>query len=134
MCSICGLKQLYTPGEYTRLLFDCHLDIVKTERRSTSNAMLIYLSRMSFGDTDAPDKLLAQMRDAALQSEHGSEGIVQLWKEVGPNSAPKWEAMQLDWTVPTCGELGLAADDLLVVQEHTKHLPSYLRTAPEWLQ
>ena len=89
---------------------------------------------MSFSDTDAPTKLLAWMRNSALQSEHGSEGAVRVWKEVGPNSTPKWEAMQLDLAVPTCRELGLAAGDLLVVQETTVHLPRYLRTAPEWLR
>ena len=62
------------------------------------------------------------------------EENVLLWREDGPNEAPVWTKIQLDWRVATWKMLGLGHGDVLVVQKtQSAFAQSVNVTAVEWL-
>ena len=62
-----------------------------------------------------------------------------MWLEQGPNSAPIFTELRLDWSVKTFAELGVAHGDVLLVQEHHSRMPhnwsgtSKFFTGPDWI-
>ena len=97
--------------------------------------------RCGFKDLMSPStgvsSIRSRLRGCAGLPGEGPAKDVKVWRESGPNHAPVWKEVRLDWSVKTCGELGLSHGDVVVVQEHPDRLPDKLphaRTGPEWFR
>lgn len=63
-----------------------------------------------------------------------------MWRERGPNAAPTFTELHLDWSVAPFAEQGVAHGNVLLVQQHPSLMArnllgtSKLPTAPEWIR
>ena len=81
--------------------------------------------------------MLEFLRKLAGLPEQGPADELMVWIEEGPNAAATWSEALLDWSLETCGEVGIGHGDVLVVQEHPSKLPSnakFALTAPEYIR
>ena len=55
------------------------------------------------------------LRAAAGLPEDGPPSEVVVWRDGGPNHAPTWTELRLDWTTKKWSQLGINHGDVLVV-------------------
>lgn len=110
---------------------------ISTITTTTSHHPSAPSSRWQFTDDTDVTSLLHLLRQRTGLRPDGPPTDIKLWRESGPNNAPVWLDLHLDWNAASLGKLDVAHGDTVVVQEHPTRLPADIRhprTAPELLK
>lgn len=78
------------------------------------DGVLEYSSKL-FKDSDNAKSMLWWLRGRSGLETVGPASDILVWRETGPNAAPAWTPLQLDWSAKCWGDLNIAHGDVLVV-------------------